>query len=143
MAILLVRHARAGTRGTYADDTARPLDKKGRKQAKRLATLLAARPIRRILTSPYTRCVETVEPLAQALRIEIELRDELAEGGSASAVLKLMKSLRDIDGDAVLCTHGDVIAELIGYERPAKKGSVWVLDPKRDFAPVEYLTVER
>ncbi|MDX6591408.1 MAG: 8-oxo-(d)GTP phosphatase [Gaiellales bacterium] len=141
MAILLVRHARAGTRGTYADDTVRPLDKKGRKQAKRLAELLAERPVRRILSSPYTRCVQTVEPLAALLNLEIELREELAEGAPAAAVLELMESLRDIDGDAVLCTHGDVIAGLIGYDRPAKKGSLWVLDPERDFEPVEYVSV--
>jgi phosphohistidine phosphatase SixA len=141
MAILLVRHARAGTRGTYADDTARPLDEKGAKQAKRLAKLLVDRPIRRILSSPYVRCVQTVEPLAERLKLEIELREELAEGAPAPAVLDLMRSLSDLDGDAVLCTHGDVIAELIGYDRPAKKGSVWVLDPARDFEPVRYLTV--
>jgi 8-oxo-dGTP diphosphatase len=141
MAILLVRHARAGKRGTYADDTIRPLDTKGRKQATRLAALLAARPVRRILSSPYTRCVQTVEPLAAALNLGIELRDELAEGAPAAAVRELLEELRDTDGEACLCTHGDVIAELIGYDRPAKKGSVWVLDPTRDFEPVEYVTV--
>ena len=141
MAILLVRHARAGKRGTYADDAIRPLDAKGHKQATRLAELLAARPIRRILSSRYTRCVQTVEPLAAALSLEIELREELAEGAPAPAVRNLLEELRDIDGDVALCTHGDVIAELIGYDRPAKKGSVWVLDPKRDFELVEYVTV--
>jgi 8-oxo-dGTP diphosphatase len=141
VAILLVRHARAGKRGTYADDTIRPLDTKGHKQATRLAELLAARPIRRILSSPYTRCVQTVEPLAATLNLEIELRDALAEGAPAADVRELLEELRDIDGDVVLCTHGDVIAELIGYDRPAKKGSVWVLDPEHDFEPVEYVTL--
>lgn len=38
MRVLLVRHARAGDRGEWVgDDAHRPLDAKGRKQAKRLA----------------------------------------------------------------------------------------------------------
>jgi 8-oxo-(d)GTP phosphatase len=137
MAILLVRHGRAGKRGTHADDTVRPLDKKGRKQAKRLAEMLSGRPVNRILSSPYTRCVQTVEPLAERLGIEIEPREELAEGAPPSAVEALVESLKDADGDVVLCTHGDVIANLIGVDRPARKGSVWILDPE----PVDYVTV--
>ena len=41
MRVLLVRHARAGDRGEWVgDDAHRPLDAKGRKQAKRLAKRL-------------------------------------------------------------------------------------------------------
>jgi phosphohistidine phosphatase SixA len=135
--ILLVRHGRAGRRGSGADDSLRPLDEKGRRQAAALAAALGRRPLERIISSPFVRCVETIEPLARATSLTIELRDELAEGASAVAARRLIEQL---DGqEAALCTHGDVIAELIGPDRQAKKGSVWILDPDHDLKPVEYV----
>ncbi len=136
--ILLVRHARAGRRGSHgADDSQRPLDEKGRQQAEVLVGLLADRPLQRILTSPFLRCVETVAPLARATGLEPELRVELAEGSSAPAARRL---IAELDGqEAVLCSHGDVIGELIGHGRPAKKGSVWLLDPARGLEPRGYM----
>ena len=137
--ILLVRHGRAGKRGeSGGDDSLRPLDGRGRRQAATLAELLAAYPVTRVLTSPYLRCAQTIEPLALRLGIAAELREELAEGMPPGPVRDLLTSL---DGrTAVACTHGDVIAELIGPGREAKKGSVWVLEgPRLD--PVEYLNV--
>ncbi len=135
--ILLVRHGRAGKRGqSGGDDRLRPLDGKGRRQSARLPDVLAAYPLTRILSSPYTRCVETVEPLAGRLGLPVEQRDELAEGAPGVAARDLLRSL----GGATVaaCTHGDVIAELIGAGREAKKGSVWVLDGE-SLSPVEYL----
>ncbi|HEX2586689.1 MAG TPA: phosphoglycerate mutase family protein, partial [Gaiellales bacterium] len=114
----------------------RPLDKKGRKQAKRLVDVLAGARIDRIVSSPYLRCVQTVEPLALRLGIAAEQRGELAEGTPPGPVRDLLAAL---DGaTAVVCTHGDIIAELIGPGREAKKGSVWVLDGA-GLDPVEYL----
>ena len=135
--ILLVRHARAGHHGSHADDRLRPLDEKGRQQAEVLVGLLADRPLERILTSPFLRCVETVVPLARATGLEPELRDELAEGAPASAARRLIAELGG--QEAVLCSHGDVIGELIGQGRPAKKGSVWLLDPADGLEPRGYM----
>jgi broad specificity phosphatase PhoE len=136
--ILLVRHARAGKRGTAgADDSLRPLDERGRRQAAALAAALSGRPLDRVISSPFVRCIETIEPLARAAGLTIELRDELAEGGSAADARGL---IAELDGqEAALCSHGDVITELIGHHRQAKKGSVWILDPGHDLAPVSYL----
>ena len=39
-----------------------------------------------------------------------------------------------------LSTHGDVIGELVGWDREAKKGSIWVLTVDgRDVRPETYL----
>jgi 8-oxo-(d)GTP phosphatase len=135
--ILLVRHGHAGKRGKFGgEDSLRPLDGRGRRQAAALPGLLAAYPVARVLTSPYTRCIQTVEPLAQRLGVEMEQLAELGEGTPVASVRDLLVSL---DGETVAaCTHGDIIAELIGPSREARKGSVWVLDgPGLD--PVEYL----
>jgi Histidine phosphatase superfamily (branch 1) len=62
------------------DDRLRPLDKRGRAQALALVEALERYAIERILSSPYVRCVQTVEPLAEARELAIELSDHLGEG---------------------------------------------------------------
>lgn len=139
MAILLVRHATAGSRSRWKGlDHERTLDKRGRRQARGLVELLGDYPVGRILSSPYTRCAESVRPLANALGIEVEAREELAEGAPVGATLEL---LRETAGETtVICTHGDVILGLIGDSREAKKGSTWILESDGDgFAPAVYL----
>jgi phosphohistidine phosphatase SixA len=127
MRALLVRHARAGARGEWPEgDRLRPLDKKGRRQAKALADSLAELEAGRLLSSPYVRCVQTLEPAAERLGLAIEERDELAEGASADEVIELLGEL--MGSVPALSTHGDVIVALLGPGRPCKKGSVWVLD---------------
>jgi 8-oxo-dGTP diphosphatase len=137
MSVLLLRHATAGKSSSAPDDHLRPLDERGRRQADELANALAPYDVQRIVTSPYIRCRQTVEPLAAALALPVEERPELAEGSSAEDVLRLVGTL---DGEtAVLCTHGDVVFELLGEE--SKKGSTWVLDetPDGGLARREYL----
>jgi len=125
--VLLVRHARAGDRGEWAgDDAHRPLDAKGRKQAKRLAKRLEDLGATRLVSSPALRCVQTFEPAAKRLGLRLEQRDELAEGGGPDRLLSLLEDL----GNSVpaLATRGDVIAEVVGWEAPCKKGSIWILE---------------
>jgi 8-oxo-dGTP diphosphatase len=137
MAIILARHGSAGKRGAWSgDDRQRPLDARGRKQAEGIASALADRDVDRILSSPYVRCVQTVEPLAAALGLEVEERPELAEGAGPSAPSALLDELAD--RNAVLCTHGDVVENLLG--EPMKKGAASVLErTENGLEPVEYL----
>ena len=139
MRVLLVRHARAGDRTTWVgDDALRPLDEKGRKQAKRLAKTLAKLGATRLVSSPSLRCVQSFEPAAKRLGLPLEEREELAEGAGAEQVLALLEEL----GGSVpaLSTHGDVIADLIGWDKKCKKGSIWVLElDGRDVRPGSYL----
>jgi phosphohistidine phosphatase SixA len=117
---VLLRHASAGDRDAWeGDDRARPLDRKGRKQSERLATELQGRGIQRIVSSPYVRCVQTVEPLARALGVPVETDERLAEGASRDDALELV---REATVPTVLCTHGDVVEELLG--RHLKKGAL-------------------
>lgn len=128
MSVLLLRHATAGHRVDGRDDHLRPLDDRGRRQAEGLLDALSGYDIRRVLTSPYVRCRQTVDPLAGSLGLPVEERSELAEGSTAEDVRGLVDSL---DGEtAVLCTHGDVVSEVLGEE--SKKGSTWVLDVGAD-----------
>src|ERR1700686_3868821 len=87
-----VRHAKAGSRSHWEqDDRIRPLNKKGLKQAQELVTILAPYPITDILSSPYLRCVQTVEPLALARELELKKTPALAEGSGLNGAFELMR----------------------------------------------------
>jgi 8-oxo-(d)GTP phosphatase len=139
VAILLVRHGSAGHRSRWkGDDRERPLDKRGRRQADGLVEALAGHSITRILSSPYQRCVQTVEPLAHRHGLSIEPRSELVEGSGPMALLALLAEVAH--ETPVLCSHGDVILDLVGWERKAPKGSTWILEAAGErFAPAVYL----
>ena len=125
MIVLLVRHARAGERAEWeGDDRLRPLDEKGFQQAQGLVELLAEYPIGRILSSPFLRCTQTVEPLADARTLAVEEVDELAEGRTRQDVVSLLSSTEETC--VVLCTHGDVVEELL--DDGLKKGATEVLE---------------
>jgi 8-oxo-dGTP diphosphatase len=132
----LVRHAKAGSRRNWSgDDRLRPLSKPGRRQAAGLVEVLAGVGITRIVSSPYTRCVQSVEPLADVLGLAVDGSDALAEGAPvAEAAALLDKLARE---DAVLCSHGDVIGDLLMHladhgvrldDFRLEKGSIWQLE---------------
>ena len=134
--LCLVRHAKAGDREDWeGDDRQRPLTRKGHKQAEALVQTLASFGVRRVLTSPYLRCVQTVAPLAKQLGLPLEETPVLAEGADLADVFALMQRL---DSTTVLCSHGDVILALLellveqNLLRPSRvrldKGSTWALD---------------
>ena len=134
--IYLIRHAKAGVRSAWtAPDEQRPLTRRGRKQALRLVERFHGLELGQILSSPYLRCVQTVEPLAAHRRLALEPLAALAEGVPVDEALALLASL---DGrPAALCGHGREIQAMIDRLAGAgatiqgtgiAKGSVWVLD---------------
>lgn len=126
---VLVRHAVALSREEWnGDDDLRPLSAKGSKHAKGLVDLLAGRTLDRIVSSPAVRCVDTVRPLAEARGLDLEEREELAEGASRGASFALLDELQD--SGFLLCTHGDIVYELLGEEM--KKGEVRVAERTGD-----------
>lgn len=132
--IYLVRHGKAGSRWEGPDDRLRPLSPKGRRQAEVLAGWLVPRDEAPVLSSPYTRCVETVKAVATRHGREVEATDVLAEGGPVEPLLELLAEVPD---GAVLCTHGDMlelaVEQLVAggtrVQGPAswEKGVVWAL----------------
>jgi len=134
--LLIVRHARAGHQSEWeGDDRLRPLDEKGRRQAAGLPGLLARFEIARIASGSYLRCTQTVEPLSEQRGLPIEERRELDEGAALGETLGL---LRELGGDAVLCTQGEVLENLFGES--GEKGSTRIVE-LRDGEPavLEYL----
>jgi 8-oxo-dGTP diphosphatase len=72
--LILLRHAKAeGKSGWKRDDLSRPLDDAGRADAKALADLLACfAPAPRLVSSPATRCMDTLRPFAQMSGLPVE-----------------------------------------------------------------------
>jgi 8-oxo-(d)GTP phosphatase len=133
VSVLLVRHAKAGDREKWdAPDDLRPLTAKGETQAEALVDLLAGYAIDRVLSSPYLRCTQTVAPLAAARGLAVEPCDDLAEG-EGRAGIALVRSLLSEPEYTVLCSHGDVVEEVLDAlgvrrEQFTRKGATWVLE---------------
>jgi phosphohistidine phosphatase SixA len=126
--LLVIRHGRAGDSSAWeGDDRLRPLDKRGRRQAEALVESLTPFPIARILSSPYDRCVQTVEPLAAARGLPIETREELGEDRQAVEGAALARSLAD--EDVAICVHGGLSDAAFGERQ--KKAETLVVDDGR------------
>ena len=135
--LILLRHARAGKRSAWqGDDTQRPLDSNGRLQAERLAVELACFAPQYIYSADPRRCVQTVEPLAAALDLHVQVEpafgDEFfvdAPGGTHTALLALAKPGRV----SVICSQGLTVPALVDRLGPGmeasdtRKGAWWVL----------------
>jgi 8-oxo-dGTP diphosphatase len=140
MAIHLVRHANAGSRPDWHQpDDLRPLTSAGLVQATTVADALADRGVERILSSRYVRCVQTVQPLADRLGIEVEVHRALAEEASLEQSWALLEDLAASAGEIVVCSHGNVIPSLLdrlqrrgiavdGAEWSCAKGSIWTVE---------------
>ena len=136
--MLLLRHADAGERlSSPALDRERPLDRVGRADAERLPEAFARYRVERIVTSPHTRCLETVLPAAAAFGLEIELRQELEPDASTPSTLAL---LDELPAASLVCTHREVIERLFDGQLQCEKGAAWLLDRRAGgWIPVAYL----
>lgn len=111
MALYFVRHAKAGQRSAWEDDDRfRPLSDEGRAQALAIAEFLVPLTPAALLTSPYVRCRQTLEPLAQRTGLSIRDEERIAED---SPLEMSLAALGDAPDGAVLCSHGDVIPRAI------------------------------
>ena len=136
MTIYLVRHAKAGKRSEWHDeDDLRPLSDTGWKQAELLAESLFELKVTKLISSPATRCFQTLEPLAKKAKLQVEIDKRLYENGDVADMLEIAEEVED---STVLSSHGDMIPELIkALERRGmkieskpdwRKASVWVVE---------------
>jgi 8-oxo-dGTP diphosphatase len=136
MRLFVVRHVKAGDRSRWTGaDEDRPASKNGRRQAIALADRLEPEGVTALISSPALRCIQTLEPLADRLGLKIEIDERLAEGSPFEHALAVVREAPD---RAVLCSHGDVVTDLIealsrrGMELTTapdwRKATLWVLD---------------
>jgi 8-oxo-(d)GTP phosphatase len=141
VSVYVIRHTKAGERDGWPEpDELRPMSRTGRKQALKLWASLKDVRFTRLVSSPYIRCIQTLEPFSDALGIDITIATELGEGEPvAGAEAWVLASAAD--GPAAFSTHGDVVQGLVqtlrargvpvagpdGDGKPPK-GSLWRLD---------------
>jgi 8-oxo-dGTP diphosphatase len=136
--IHVIRHGQAGDRKRWeGPDEERPLTDGGSLQAKRIVELFADQPFVQFVSSPFLRCVQTLEPLAEARGVPIDLREELAEGKPWEYLEKRVLEAEG-EGPTAVCVHGDVFRGLMSdlFERGIarkvnqgfRKGATWVLE---------------
>lgn len=135
---MVVRHGHALSRSDWEEeDSLRPLSRRGERQSRLLVHRILALKPTRIISSPYLRCIDTVRPLAGAAGLLVEEDGRLAEGEGRRAV-ELVRAAGGAGENAVLCSHGDVIPEILatlanedrldlGPAPRVEKASVWVV----------------
>jgi len=124
--LIIIRHAHATPRADYVgEDGKRPLLPEGKKQAKELVKLISAYGPKRVFTSPWRRCKDTITPYAKAHRFKIIERGELSEMGNAKGPARTAKVAKGLFKDArssILCTHRPTLPTitkvLAGYAEP-------------------------
>lgn len=120
--VAVLRHGHARPKSAWAHaDAERPLVRAGRTQAEAVVDLLAAYAPKRVLSSPWRRCTETVEPFLARhgglLGTTLRTKKALSEDGhrrnrakTADLVRKLVRKRRPV----VVCTHRPVLSTLLG-----------------------------
>ena len=131
-ALLVVRHARAVKRGQWDKaDPKRPLNDVGEAQAVALMPLLLAYGVAHVISSPSTRCVQTVLPYAEEQVLAMEEYDELSEEGhDKHLAATLLERVLDTPEPTVICSHRPVLPDLfdlLGFsEEPLSPAEVVV-----------------
>ncbi|MDQ6874678.1 MAG: NUDIX hydrolase [Actinomycetota bacterium] len=139
--VLLVRHGRAGNSEKWSgDDSLRPLDEAGRRQAGELAPILTVFRPTRVLSAEPVRCIDTVRPLAAALGLAVEVEPLFGEEGHAQdgrRATGLVRGLAGAGEPVVVGSQGGLIPDTVAQlaeedavsvgDVPAGKGSIWAL----------------
>lgn len=109
--VRLVRHGRA-EKGSRWDgpDALRPLTAEGLRHAKRVGASLARSRPDRLLASPFLRCRQTLQPLAQRLGLQVETREWLAKGEDPRKAADMLR--RERGRNLVCCTHTELLADI-------------------------------
>jgi 8-oxo-dGTP pyrophosphatase MutT (NUDIX family)/phosphohistidine phosphatase SixA len=111
--LIILRHATATPRsawmgGKALDDGHRPLLPEGALEAKKLIKLLDAFAPKRVITSPWSRCLNTVAPYANKRKLKIIERSQLSEFGNKKGPKRTKNVVLDVieEGQsAVICSH--------------------------------------
>ena len=157
MEVYLVRHAHAGPRMFGGRDRYRQLSEEGFRQSDELARFFADVQVRATLSSPATRCSQTIQPTAAAAGLDVTEHEALWEETGLTDVVDLIESTCSMTvqsgvnaGGIVVCSHGNVIpavVERLGhlgtpiYGRGCERASIWRLRRDGDeWAEARYLT---
>jgi len=115
--LIILRHTKALERGDWDEpDSQRTLDEVGFDQAQLLIKHLEPFAIDEVYTSDFTRCVQTVTPLAHARGLSItavpSLNEETFHEDPARAVA-FANALKQDEKNILICSHNPVIPTML------------------------------
>ncbi|MEY4502954.1 MAG: hypothetical protein RLZZ576_208 [Actinomycetota bacterium] len=114
---ILLRHAKATPRGQWPKDEAhRPLLPLGEEQAKAIVPILAAYGIKKVVSSPWARCANTVMPYVRKKGLKLIERGQLTEFGNANGPQRTAKTVEKLlatGSAAVLCSHRPALPTIL------------------------------
>lgn len=115
--LIILRHTKSLERGDWDEaDSHRTLDETGFDQAQLLIKHLAPFAIDELYTSDYTRCVQTVTPLAHARGLSIttvpSLNEESFELDPEKAI-SFANALKQDEKNILICSHNPVIPSML------------------------------
>ena len=115
--LIILRHTKSLERGDWDEaDSHRTLDETGFDQAQLLIKHLEPFAIDELYTSDYTRCVQTVTPLAHARGLSItavpSLNEESFELDPEKAI-SFANALKQDEKNILICSHNPVIPSML------------------------------
>ncbi|WP_067782376.1 NUDIX hydrolase [Actinomyces vulturis] len=126
--VIITRHARATKRTQWlrrgdGKEETRPITAHdGNSQSEALVPLLAAYGPTQVISSPWLRCIQTIEPYCQASGVPLKSKRYLTEAAhrkNARTAYRLLKKLLDHTASCtVLCTHRPVLPSLFDAIEP-------------------------
>jgi 8-oxo-dGTP diphosphatase len=119
--LIIVRHAKAMDRKDWSrKDSTRPINTRGRRQARLLVPMLDAYGVRRLISSTSTRCVSTLQPYSAARNVRVESYGQLTEEvgeDDPKGVARLIRKVRDAalsSGEpTAICIHRPVLPHIL------------------------------
>ena len=133
----VARHGQARPRVRWSGDEAtRPLTPLGKAQAAALVPVLAAFGVRQVVTSPWDRCLRTIEPYTQLAGVPVDTVEALTETAHSTDPAKVAAVVADHladPRDAIVSTHRPVLPTVLGVLVDATRrwttGSLPTTDP--------------
>ena len=134
--LILVRHGKAFPRSKWHEtEHVRPLLKLGTRQAMALTGLLSAWETKKLISSPWKRCMATLAPLSAATGRSIKKVPTLSEKATSANPAKTARFIEKLlsrGRPAIYCTHRPVLPTIFSiYAAHAPKRVVAKL-PKDD-----------
>lgn len=118
---------------------------KGELQATSLTKLLGAFNVRRVVTSPWRRCLDTVKPFGKKQKLKIIERSQLSELGNKRNPAKTTRVIKDSlkeHKSMILCTHRPALPTVLDtISDYAKNDKSVEIHEGRTLAPAEMLVI--
>lgn len=145
-ALIILRHAKATLRADWKGEEAkRPLLAEGKKQAKALVPLIAAYGPKRLVTSPWVRCHDTINPYAETRKQKLIERHQLTELGNKKRPARTQDVVKDLLGTSksgLICSHRPALPSILApFAQMAAKEIRKEIEAGSTLSPAEFLVL--